>query len=667
MNRVGVECGGTFTDLIVFDDQGGLLATHKVFSTPLDPSEAVVDGLRGLGPELLRGAVLYHGSTVATNALIERKGARVGFLTTAGFEDVPFLQRQDREEMYDLGVVVPQPLTGREMIRGVVERVTARGKISRHLDEQRARAAIRELAEAGAESFAVSTLHSYANTENEDAVARLIEEIAPGIPVSRSSAVSAEFREFERATTTIADAFLKPRIAGYLERLEQRLGEFGVETMYVMLSNGGIVPARTAANAPISMLRSGPAAGVAGAIEVAGAKGIGDIVTMDMGGTSTDVAVVRQGSAEMATQLRDGGLPINVAHVDIVAVGAGGGSIVDVDQWGLLNVGPESAGADPGPISYGRGGERITVTDIDIMREFLRPEMFLGGSERLHPEGAWTRLAELAERTGRPVPDLLEDVYTLVNVNMANAVRIATTERGIDPTEFDLFAYGGAGPLHAAKVAEDLKMRRVIVPPNAGIASAFGLLAADFKREYSQTWFVQSEEGGDLAEPAGHLFERAAADLEAYGLDIADGDLSYIADMRYRGQGFEIAVEMPHPDASVNEMLVRFNDHHAARYGHADRDRAVQIVTIRLTVRIVNPAKPRIVAQVGDTRPPGRRITVFEGGESRAALLFDRAELATGESYRGPVIVTEPTSTTFVPSGWTLQVDELANLTLERG
>lgn len=671
MNRIGVECGGTFTDLIVFSEQGDLLATNKVFSTPSDPSEAVVTGLKELDPELLTGATLYHGSTVATNALIERKGAVVGFLTTAGFEDVPFIQRQDREEMYNLSILMPEPLTSREYIRGIDERVSSQGEIRKRADESQVREMVSELLELGVESFAVSLLHAYANRENEDTVVRIIRELAPEIPVSESSNISAEFREFERSSTTIADAFLKPRIASYLGRLEEQVKPLGIAVMHVMLSNGGIVPAKTAADLPIAMLRSGPAAGVAGAISTADKMGLRDIVTIDMGGTSTDVAVVRNGEAEMAAQLRDGGMPINVSHVDIVAVGAGGGSLVKADSWGLLSVGPESAGADPGPISYGRGGTELAVTDINILREFLRPDNFLGGKRKLFPEQADQRLEELAEQLGTDRSSLLEDTFTLVNVNMAGAVRISTTERGIDPTQFDLFAYGGAGPLHAASVAEELGITRVVVPPNAGLASAFGLLAADFRREYAQTWFLESGQGDvetplTLEEPTAALLEQAKLDLEGYGLQFETASISYVADMRYRGQGFEISVDVPDPRLTVDEMAQRFNDYHEARYGHADRDRVVQIVTIRLVAQVQNSAKA--VAQAEHAKTPGipETITIFERGEKRDAVSIDRGNLTIGQELDGPAIVSEPTSTTFVPSGWRLKVDSNTNLVLDR-
>lgn len=670
MNRIGVECGGTFTDLIVFSESGELLATNKVFSTPSDPSEAVVTGLKELDPAMLAGATLYHGSTVATNALIERKGALVGFLTTAGFEDVPFIQRQDREEMYNLNILVPEPLTSREYIRGIVERVSAQGEIRTSVDEAQVRQMVSELLELGVESFAVSLLHAYANRANEDTVVRVIRELAPEIPISQSSDISAEFREFERSSTTIADAFLKPRIAHYLGRLEEQVKPLGIAVMHVMLSNGGIVPAQTAADLPIAMLRSGPAAGVAGAISTADQMGLRDIVTIDMGGTSTDVAVVRSGEAEMAAQLRDGGLPINVAHVDIVAVGAGGGSLVKADSWGLLSVGPESAGADPGPISYGRGGTELAVTDINILREFLRPDNFLGGKRKLYPEQAEQRLGELAEQLGTDRSALLEDTFTLVNVNMAGAVRIATTERGIDPTQFDLFAYGGAGPLHAASVAEELGITRVVVPPNAGLASAFGLLAADFRREYAQTWFIESGQEADtpltLEEPAAALLAQAKRDLEGYGLRFEDATISYVADMRYRGQGFEISVDMPDPASTVDEMAQHFNDYHEARYGHADRDRVVQIVTIRLITQVQNSAKAIASAKHADAPGTPETVTIFERGEKRDAVFIDRGQLAIGQTLQGPAIVSEPTSTTFVPSGWLLEVDSNTNLVLDR-
>lgn len=666
MNRIGVECGGTFTDLIAFNDEGAVIATNKVFSTPWDPSEAVFNGLSEFEPSILKDAVLFHGSTVATNALIERKGAVVGFITTAGFEDIPFLQRQDRAEMYNLEIIVPQPLVLPEHTRGVPERVSATGEVRKELDLEATRNAVQELIDLGVQAFAISLIHSYVNQAHEDAIAEIIRELAPEIPISKSSEVSAEFREFERANTTITDAFLKPRISSYLDHLETKVKSLGISVVHVMQSNGGIVPSQTAADSPISMLRSGPAAGVAGAIAVAQAAGFSNFVTLDMGGTSTDVAVVREGEAEMASQLRDGGLPVNVPHVDIVAVGAGGGSIVNADQWGLLTVGPESAGADPGPISYGRGGEQLTVSDINILREFLRPEHFLGGRQTLYPDLAVKKIEELSETLNTNPSDLLEDTFNLVNVSMANAVRIATTERGIDPSTFSLFAYGGAGPLHAAKVADELFITRVVIPPNAGLASAFGLIAADFRREYSRTWMIESGQSGTLEEPARLLIDQAREDLAGYGIDIDAAELIFVADMRYRGQGFEIRVPLEDPNTTVDKMAEHFNDYHESRYGHADRDRVVQVVTVRLTVQSRSTAQVAQRAEQNSVLGDASQIQIFEGGKKRDALFCDRADLPTNKIIEGPAIVSEPTSTTYVPSDWQLRVDDQSNLVLEK-
>jgi N-methylhydantoinase A len=420
--RIGIECGGTFTDLVVLDDDGELLATDKVFSTPSDPAAAVREALSRLDTNLTKGAALLHGSTVATNALIERKGARVGLIMTEGFKDIVFLQRQDRTQMYDLKYVKPEPLVTRDDIVEVGERLDRDGSVLRALDVEASRAAIQRLVDRGVEAIAVTLIHSYANPEHELEIERLIKEIAPDMIVALSSQSAREFREYERTTTTTIDAFLRPTISSYLERLAADARELGMRSLAVMQSNGGTVPAVTAARNPLTMLRSGPAAGVAGAIAVGRAAGVTNMVTMDMGGTSTDVAVIRAGESELTTETIADGLPVRVPMVDIVAVGAGGGSLVDIDSGGLLTVGPRSAGADPGPVAYGRGGTQPTVTDANVVRGLLRPESFLGGRASLDGDAAWNALDRLGRRLDRTAEQLAEDIYRLASIHMATAI-----------------------------------------------------------------------------------------------------------------------------------------------------------------------------------------------------------------------------------------------------
>ncbi|MGH3747255.1 MAG: hydantoinase/oxoprolinase family protein, partial [Micromonosporaceae bacterium] len=592
-----------------------------------------------------------------------------------------FLQRQDRSRMYDLAIQKPTPLVSPEHIAEVPERVDAAGTVLRAPDPDRIRQALATLVRHGVDAVAVSLLHSYANPEHERAILAIARQEHPDLVVALSSQCAREFREYERTTTTTVDAFLRPRIASYLNGLAATARQLGIRDLQVMQSNGGVVPAQTAAANPLSMLRSGPAAGVAGAVAVAGAVGIHDIVTMDMGGTSTDVAVVHAGRPEQTAEAVADGLPLRVPMVDIVAVGAGGGSLVDIDSGGLLTVGPESAGAAPGPVCYGLGGVRATVTDANLVRGLIRPEAFLGGRHRLDRDAAGQALAPLAARVGRTPAQLAEDIYGLASVHMAGAIRIATTERGHDVEGHTLVAYGGAGPLHAATVAAELGITRVLVPPHPGLASAHGLLTAGFRREYGRTHLAQASELSDqrLAELARQLQDSARAELLDQGIELRDARYAHSVDMRYRGQGFEVTVDLPDAASAsdaqagavvreqrrVAALVERFHQVHARRYGYSDPQRPVQLVTNRLTVTTPPPAiaLPRIEI---DVSLPTRKHEIVEAGELVPAVFRRRASLAVGDCQPGPAVIEDDTSTAFVPTGWTAHVDQNTNLILER-
>ena len=666
--RIGIECGGTFTDLVVLDDDGTLLATDKVFSTPSDPAVAVREVLSRLDPDLVAGAALLHGSTVATNSLIERKGARVGLIMTEGFKDVVFLQRQDRTHMYDLKYVKPEPIVAREDIVEVGERLDRDGNVLRPLELEAARIAVQTLIDQGVEAIAVSLIHSYANPEHELAVERLVQEIAPEMTVALSSRSAREFREYERTTTTTIDAFLRPRISSYLEQLATDASAMGVRSLAVMQSNGGTVPALTAARNPLTMLRSGPAAGVAGAIAVARGAGEANVVTMDMGGTSTDVAVIRGGESELTMETTADGLPVRVPMVDIVAVGAGGGSLVDIDSGGLLTVGPRSAGADPGPVAYGRGGLQPTVTDANVVRGILRPESFLGGRATLDRDLARDALTVLGRRLNRTAGQLAEDVYRLATIHMATAIRMMTTERGYEVSEYTLCAYGGAGALHAASVAAELNIAKVLIPPHNGISSAYGLLTAGFRREFSSTYIttLRAIDDARLSDLMHGLREDALERLRTEEIDLAHLGFDFAADMRYLGQGFEVVV--PFPDnhrQSVAGLAEAFTAVQSRRYGFIDADKDIQLVTLRLTASIPagNSTLPHIK---GRDAEPARQHTLLEGGEEVQALFHNREALAVGTTVSGPAVIEDDTSTTFIPTGWQASVDTHTNLILER-
>jgi N-methylhydantoinase A len=666
--RIGVECGGTFTDLVALDESGALQAAFKVFSTPHNPSEAVKNAISQLPEEVVRGAKLLHGSTVATNALLERKGARIGLIVTEGFRDLVFLQRQDRVEMYNLKLAKPEPLVERENIYEVSERLDASGNVVTELDESQVIKIAEDLKAKKIESVAISLLHSYRNPEHERQIAKLLKERLPHLSVAASSEVAREFREYERTTTVTIDAFLRPRINSYLNDLTEDAERRGFESVQVMQSNGGMVPSLTAAANPLTMLRSGPAAGVAGAIAVAKAASTDRVVTMDMGGTSTDVAVIHGDSADLTSESVADGLPLRVPMVDIVAVGAGGGSIADVDSGGLLTVGPESAGANPGPVSYGLGGESVTVTDANVVRGIIRPEKFLGGDGNLDLAAATSALTQLGEKVGRSAEQLAEDIFELASVHMASAIRMTTTERGYEVTDYTLCAYGGAGSLHAASVADQLKINRVIIPPYNGLASAYGLLTAGFRREFSKTDLVDlgALSNEQLGEMLVELRDEAESKLKSENVNLTEPYFKFSADMRYKGQGFEVLVDFPeNREKDVHALFEEFTKVQERRYGFVDLEKEVQLVTLRLNVSMAPPAVVLPRTEISG-ESEGEPFEIVEGGKHVIAKFYQRSELSIGKELDGPLVVEDAHSTTFVPSAWQLTIDPNTNIILTR-
>ncbi|MFJ2707534.1 hydantoinase/oxoprolinase family protein [Streptomyces sp. NPDC087428] len=667
--RIGVECGGTFTDLVVLDDDGRLRATSKVFSTPQDPSRAVIEAIDELPAELREGALLLHGSTVATNALLERRGPRLGLLVTRGFRDLLTLQRQDRDRMYDLRYVKPAPLVPRHLVQEIDERVLASGEIALELDEESARRAVKELLAQDVTAIAVCLLHSYGNPAHERRLAELTASLAPGLPVSLSCDVAREFREYERTSTTVVDAFVRPAVAGYLSRLADEAARRGITGLQVMQSNGGAVPVPVVTARPVTMLLSGPAAGVSAAVAVAESAGLGDVVTMDMGGTSTDVSLVVDGAPQLTPEVTVDGLPVRVPMIDITTVGAGGGSVIAVDSGGLLTVGPRSAGADPGPACYGRGGPTPTVTDANAVLGLLGPHPRLAGRFPLDLDAAAAVFAPLAARLGVTVGEAAWSAYQLANVAMAGAIRVASVERGRDPRGLTLLAYGGAGPVHAAGVADELGMRRVVIAPHSGLASAYGLLVSGFRREFARTVFAAADtlEDTRLREVMAAVTGEAHGELAGQGVDATTVHDTWTVDMRYAGQGFELSVPLPRTAGGdlVRQLVAAFHSLHAQRFGHADHTAPVQVVTLRLSVGRPrpSPALPAVEHRPDDLRQEG---TVLEYGRPRPTVTVSRGSLSTGTELAGPAVITDASSTTYVPSGWAATVDPATNLVLTR-
>ena len=656
---IAIDTGGTFTDCVF--RAGGRMEVLKVASTPDDPGRAVLLAIQQIAQRLGATEVdVRHGTTVGTNALLERKGARVAFVTTEGFEDTLAIGRQARPNLYDWNQHRPDPLAPADCCFGIGERIGPDGAALR----KPAKASLEELRNrirsAKVESVAVSLLFSFANPAHEKAIAAALAPLA--LPISLSHKILPEFREFERASTVTLNAYLAPRMESYLRGIEQSLqrqksGPSG--RLYIMQSSGGILSAKVAATEPVRTILSGPAGGVIGALTVARRAGIEQVLSFDMGGTSTDVALLdTTRHPATSTEGEVAGLPVCIPMLDIHTAGAGGGSLAWMDSAGTLQVGPQSAGADPGPACYGRG-EQVTVTDADLVLGRLHPDHFLGGAMRLDAARAQDALARLR----RAVPGfsrieaLAEGVVRVANVHMESALRRVSVERGFDPKNFSLLAFGGAGPLHACELAEALGMRRVLVPFAPGALSALGILDADLRREYSRTAMASPE-----SDRIQRIFQELEAEArEAFRQEGAEPVLSRSADMRYRGQGYELQVQWR------RGAVDRFHKLHARSYGYADRTRSVEIVTLRVhAVSSTHQPRPKPAAlQCGD----GRRARIgaqpiFEKGKWRRGWLIDRLRLQPGDQFRGPAVIVELSATCYLPTRWSCAVDAFGNLVL---
>ncbi len=643
---VGVDVGGTFIDYVAVDARGGI-TTHKELSDPGDLAAAFLRGLRHVAPEGTER--LVHGTTVATNALLERKGARTGLLTTAGFRDVLEIGRQNRPRLYALHGQRGSPLVPAELRHEVTERVGVDGELITPLDEASVKEAISELAAAGVEAVAVSLLFSFLRPDHERAVRRIVEEVMPDCFVCLSSDVLPEFREYERTSTTVAAAYVGPLLRRYLSRLEQAVdGEF-----QIMQSNGGVVNASEAAARGAALVLSGPAGGVVGSFDIATKAGIDHIITFDMGGTSTDVAVC-SGEIGYTVESTLDGLPIRLPMIDIHTVGAGGGSIAYLDSANALRVGPRSAGADPGPACYGRG-EEPTVTDADVVLGRIPPSTFLGGSLPLDPDRAAAAVAGVGRQLGLDLDTTALGIVRVVHAAMQRAIRRISIERGLDPRRFTLVAFGGAGPLHAAEMAEELEIGRVLVPRYPGVESAMGMAVADEIHDFSRT--VKQELGRDPA-GLGVLWEPLEQAAGPHAGDGAQGTRS--ADLRYVGQSYEISV----PAEELGALRSEFEAAHQRLYGYAEPGRPIEIVNVRLRVlipRAVDPTRPPAVVEA-----PERTTRVRFAQGWMDCLLVERSALAAGRVLEGPSLVVQSDTATLVPPGWGATVDGLANLLLER-
>jgi N-methylhydantoinase A len=686
MYRVGIDIGGTFTDML-WVGEDGVAVIGKTLTTPGDPSLAVENALRPVlqasSAKSERGT-LIHGTTLVTNALIERKGAPTALLTTVGFRDAVEIGREHRYELYDLNLDLPKPLVPRHLRFDVPERIAADGALIQALDEKFLRRLVSELSAKGIKAIAVSYLNSFRNPVHERRTAEIIGEVAPHIRVSLSSEVVAEIREFQRTSTTVANVYVQERVANYLAQLQARLDQIGfVGNFFIMLSSGGIATRDTASRFPVRLLESGPAAGALAAAQAGLLSGHRDLLSFDMGGTTAKLCVIEDGQpakthefeVDRVYRFRKGsGLPVRIPVIDMIEIGAGGGSIARIDSLGLLKVGPDSSGADPGPVCYGLGGTEPTVTDADLVLGYLDADYFLGGKMQLDVEGARTALARLGTKLGMSVEQAAWGIHQIVNENMANAARAHLGERGKDPRRMPMYAFGGAGPVHGYRVAEILRLPAMISPFGAGVGSTFGLLSAPLAFDFVRSAYSRLDQldWGFANRLLDEMAEEGRGVLERSGLSAEQISYKRSADMRYVGQGHEVAVMLPDGVLSA-EHLSRvsklFNDAYRALYGREGPDVPLEVINWRVVASGPRPELnlklPTNRRREGNARRGFRRAYFPEPGEYIETAVYDRYALDVGMEFIGPGIVEERESTLIVGARGKARVDERLNIVVE--
>jgi N-methylhydantoinase A len=657
--RIAIDSGGTFTDCVWL--QGSTLQILKVFSTPADPAQAIADAVSRIASDAYEIVVL-HGTTVGTNTLLQRKGARVAFVTTKGFEDSIEIGRQQRPKLYDFFFEKDPALSPAELRFGVDERTSAEGKILRAPTPESLQTLAVQIATQKPQAIALSLLFSFANPQNEKAVVAALEAL--NLPISVSHQILSEFREYERASTVLVNAYLQPVMQGYLQKLQERTGIGGkAARIFVMQSSGGITALATAAEQPVRTVLSGPAGGIVGAAAVAKRSGFDRIITFDMGGTSSDVALI-DGQPTTTNEADVAGLPVRVPVLDIHTVGAGGGSLARFDAGGALRVGPESAGADPGPICYGKG-ERPTVTDANLLLGRLPADQFLGGDFQLDLPRTQKIIAEWLKKnhSSLSLEQFADGVVRVVNANMEKAIRVVSIERGHDPRQFSLVAFGGAGAMHACELAHALRIPRVIVPAYPGALSALGILISDVVKDHSRTILLRVGPGAAFSAQLDPIFAELkrsiAAELEKedwQGRAVFESS----CDIRYRGQGYEL--NLPY----IADVLKRFHAEHKRRYGYSSPERDLEIVTVRMRGRVASPEKlSRFKIQEEQGRLTSSTQMVHFAGRRYKTPIIPRSSIQQGRRYRGPAIITEYSATTVIPPGLKYQKDRAGNLLIE--
>ncbi len=659
--RIGVDTGGTFTDFVIYSKN--TIEVRKVPSTTLDPSQAILEGIKDyLGTPLT--LFMVHGTTVATNSLLERKGGRIAFITTKGFEDILFIGRQVRRNLYSLRGEERRYLLPRNNCYGVEERATASGKVEKRTSDRELHSVLKKIKDNHIQAVAVSLINSYANPANERVIGKELRK--EKIPYSLSSDILPEHREYERSVVTAVNAYLKPVISQYLRKLEDKLQK---ARLHIMQSNEGYISTKIAKSEPLRTALSGPAGGVIGAFELGKAIGIKKIISFDMGGTSSDVSLVN-GKIGRTNESVIGDFPIRLPIIDIHTVGAGGGSIAYADSGGSLRVGPESAGAQPGPACYGEG-KRPTVTDANLVLGRLVPEYFLGGKMKIYPEKSQKVLKYLAGKIKKSVLETASGVVRIANANMEKAIRVISIERGFDPRDFALVSFGGAGGLHAAEIAANLKIGKIIVPKNAGVLSALGLLMADSIKDYSKSLLktVDKLKRKELERHFNELEKKSLKEMQEEGFKEPDIKIFRFLDLRYLGQSYEITI--PFRSTSKDEFVYvpDFQKEHQKIYSYHHPLRVIEVVNIRIKAVGVTKKIRLKKYPPRESRPEKALMktqSIYSSGKKFQAQVFNRALLNPGDRISGPALVVDYESTTFLPPSYALDVDGFLNLIIQR-
>ena len=668
--RVAMDIGGTFTDFVVVDEAAGRTHAGKTSTTPASPEQGVLEGLADCVPDLAAISFVVHGTTVGLNSFLERKGTRVLLVMTTGLRDAYSIARHDRKELYTLKYRKPERLVPRRDVYEVVERLRWDGSVETELDESSLQPVIDAVRREGIEAVAVCLIHAYTNPVHELKVREVLERECPGLSVTLSHEIAREWREYERASTAVLNAYVAPRVERYLRNLEDELTARGVTApLHVMQSNGGITTAAKARRQPVQTLLSGPVGGTIGGAALSKVTGRPNLLCVDMGGTSFDLSLIVDGNPTVSTETELEGLPILMPLVDIHTIGAGGGSLAWLEAGGL-RVGPQSAGAVPGPACYGRGGTEPTVTDANLHLGRLDPEFFLGGRMQLDVEAAQRALSSIGSRLGLSDEAFAEGVLAIVNANMADAMRTITVKQGIDPRDYSLVAFGGAGPMHAVWLAEELEIGEVIVPWSPGTFSAWGMLQTDIRHDVVRSFYrplAALDGGAPVSEAYAELLDEGTELLAGEGVDEGERSFARSSDMRYVGQEYTVTVPIG-AEIELAEIDAAFHDQHRIRYGHSTPGAPVEFVNLRLAAfgRIGGAAAPFTPPDAGESAVVARRPVVFAGDEHETDVVR-RDLLGPGDRHDGPVVIEEDGSTTVVPPGYSVETDGHGNLLITGG